>query len=111
MDPRDTISDTDMSLRQIVVVAVTVALCALDGFDVLAISFASPGISNEWGIDRAALGIVLSMELFGMAIGSVAMGRLADAWDRRPIIFGCVILMSAGMWMATTATSIVDLSL
>ena len=111
MDPRDTMSDTDMSLRQIVVVAVTVALCALDGFDVLAISFASPRISNEWGIDKATLGIVLSMELFGMAIGSVAMGRLADAWGRRPIIFGCVILMSADMWMATTATSIVDLSL
>jgi MFS family permease len=107
MDPRDIMSDTDMSLRQIGVVAVTVALCAMDGFDVLAISFASPGISNEWGIDRAALGVVLSMELFGMAIGSVVMGRLADAWGRRPIILGCVILMSAGMWLATTATSIV----
>ena len=111
MDPRDIMSDTDMSLRQIGVVAVTVALCAMDGFDVLAISFASPGISSEWGIDRAALGVVLSMELFGMAIGSVVMGRLADAWGRRPIILGCVILMSAGMWLATTATSIVDLSL
>ena len=57
-----------MNLRQVIVVAVTVALCALDGFDVLAISFASPGISSEWGIDRAALGFVLSMELLGMAI-------------------------------------------
>ena len=110
MDPRDIMSNSDMSLRQVIVVAVTVALCALDGFDVLAISFASPGISSEWGIDRAALGVVLSMELFGMAIGSVVLGRFADACGRRPIILACVILMSAGMWLATTATSVVDLS-
>ena len=99
-----------MSLRQVIVVAVTVGLCALDGFDVLAISFASPGISSEWGIDRAALGFVLSMELLGMAIGNVVMGRFADAWGRRPIILFCVTLMAIGMWMATTANSIYDLS-
>ncbi|MCH8073576.1 MAG: MFS transporter [Proteobacteria bacterium] len=103
-------SDSDMSLRQVIVVAVTVALCAIDGFDVLAISFAAPGISSEWGIDRAALGVVLSMELVGMAVGNVVMGRFADAWGRRPIILFCATLMATGMWMATTATSIVDLS-
>lgn len=111
MDPRQQMSDSDMSLRQVIVVAVTVALCALDGFDVLAISFAAPGISSEWAIDRAALGVVLSMELVGMAVGNVVMGRFADAWGRRPIILICVTLMTIGMWMATTATSIVDLSL
>ena len=68
-DPRDTISNMSMSWLQIVVIAITVGLNALDGFDVLAISFASPGIAAEWGIDRAALGIVLSMELVGMALG------------------------------------------
>ena len=110
MDPRDLMSKSDMSLRQVIVVAVTIALCALDGFDVLAISFASPGISSEWGIDRAALGFVLSMELLGMAIGNVVMGRFADAWGRRPIILFCVTLMAIGMWMATTANSIYELS-
>ena len=103
-------SKSDMSLRQVIVVAVTIALCALDGFDVLAISFASPGISSEWGIDRAALGFVLSMELLGMAIGNVVMGRFADAWGRRPIILFCVTLMATGMWMATTVNSIYELS-
>ncbi len=110
MDPRDLISNSDMSLRQVIVIGVTVALCALDGFDVLAISFAAPGISSEWDIDRAALGFVLSMELLGMAIGNVVMGRFADAWGRRPIILFCVTLMATGMWMATTANSIYDLS-
>jgi len=81
-DPRAELATGAMKPAQIVVVAITIALCALDGFDVLAISFAAPGIAREWGIDRGALGIVLSMELIGMMIGSVLVGGLADRVER-----------------------------
>jgi benzoate transport len=100
-----------MSRLQILVVAITIALNALDGFDVLSISFASPGIANEWGIDRAALGIVLSMELIGMAIGSVFLGGVADKIGRRPTILGCLVVMAVGMFMATTVRGLADLSI
>jgi MFS transporter, AAHS family, vanillate permease len=109
-DPRDVIATSPMSRLQIGVVAITVCLNALDGFDVLSISFASPGIAKEWGIDRAALGIVLSMELIGMAIGSVFIGGVADKLGRRPTMLGCLAVMAAGMVGATTTTSIVSLS-
>ncbi len=109
-DPRDVIAGSPMSSLQLLVVAVTVCLNALDGFDVLSISFASPGIAQEWGIDRAALGIVLSMELVGMAIGSIFFGGVADKVGRRPTILGCLIVMAAGMLMATTVTGLIDLS-
>ena len=110
-DPRDVIATSPMSRLQMVVVAITVALNALDGFDVLSISFASPGIAQEWGIDRAALGIVLSMELIGMAIGSIFLGSVADRIGRRPTILGCLVVMAAGMLMATTVRGLVDLSI
>ena len=100
-----------MSRLQIAVVGLTIALNALDGFDILSISFASPGIATEWGIDRAALGIVLSMELIGMAIGSIVLGGVADKIGRRPTILGCLAVMSFGMLMATTVTGLVDLSI
>jgi MFS family permease len=100
-----------MSRLQILVVAITIGLNALDGFDVLSISFASPGIAREWGIDRAALGIVLSMELVGMAIGSIFLGGVADKIGRRPSILGCLVVMASGMLMATTVKGIVDLSI
>lgn len=109
-DPRDLISQSPMSPLQVWVVALTVALNALDGFDVLSISFASPGIAAEWGIDRAALGIVLSMELIGMAIGSILLGGLADTVGRKPTVVGCLVVMAAGMLAATTSTSLVTLS-
>src|ERR1039457_4208450 len=53
-DPRELLSRSPMSGIQIAAVAITVGLTALDGFDVLSISFASPGIAKEWGIDRGA---------------------------------------------------------
>jgi benzoate transport len=109
-DPRDVIAREPMSRLQMVVVGLTIALNALDGFDVLSISFASPGIAREWNIMPGALGIVLSMELIGMAIGSILLGGVADRIGRRPTILGCLTLMTIGMTMATTVRGIVDLS-
>jgi benzoate transport len=109
-DPVSVISDAPMSRAQVIAVIVTIALNALDGFDVLAISFASPGIAKEWGIDRAALGFVLSMELIGMGIGSLLLGNVADRLGRRPMILSCLAIMAFGMLMATTVRSIEALS-
>jgi benzoate transport len=110
MDPRETILERPMGRFQIAAVGVCIALNALDGFDVLSISFASPGIATEWGIDRAALGIVLSMELIGMAVGSILLGNVADRIGRRPMILGCLVLMATGMMLAATAQNVVILS-
>ena len=109
-DPRETLAAAPMSALQLVAVVITIALNALDGFDVLAISFASPGIAKEWGIDRAALGAVLSMELIGMAIGSVILGGVTDRIGRRPMILCCLVVMAIGMFMVTTTSSLAALS-
>jgi MFS family permease len=95
-----------MSGLQIFVVFVTIALNALDGFDVMSISFASPGIATEWGINRAALGIVLSMELIGMAFGSILLGGMADRIGRRPTMLACLVVMATGMFMVTTSNGV-----
>jgi benzoate transport len=109
-DPGEILRNTPMTLMQIVAVGVCVLLNALDGFDVLAISFAAPGIADEWGINRAALGVVLSMELIGMTLGSLTLGSVADSAGRRPTILGCLAIMVAGMFLAAAAKSVVILS-
>ena len=109
-DPRVTLAHSPMSKLQVAAVTMCILLNALDGFDVLSISFAAPGIASEWGIDRAALGVVLSMELFGMAIGSILIGALADRFGRRPSILACLVLMAVGMYLASTADGVVILS-
>lgn len=107
---RQVLDEAPMGRLQIAAIILCILLNALDGFDVLAISFASPGIAAEWGVDRAALGIVLSMELIGMAVGSILLGGLADRAGRRPTILLCLVIMAAGMFGATLATSVTSLS-
>lgn len=110
-DPREVIDKSDMTIAQVIVVAITVLLNAMDGFDILSIAFASNGIAKEWNVTTGALALVLSMELVGMAIGSVFLGGLADRIGRRPTLLGCLMTMAVGMFLATTAQSPVQLSI
>src|SRR5579863_2723545 len=108
-DPRELLATSPMTRMQILVVAITVGLTALDGFDVLSSSFAAPGIAREWGIDRAALGVVLSMDLLGMALGSIFLGGVADQIGRRNTLLGCLVLMTLGMTMVVGSHTVAGL--
>jgi benzoate transport len=110
-DPRTTIATAPMSVLQVIAIVITIGLNGLDGFDVLSSAFASPGISTEWHVRRDELGIVLSMDLLGMAVGSIFLGGIADKAGRRPTVVGCLVVMTIGMFMATRAHGVVDLSL
>jgi len=110
-DPEAIIDQEPMSLGQWLAVCVTIGLNSLDGFDVLSISFASPGIAKDWHIDKGALGWVLSIEQLGMALGSVLLGGVADKVGRRPTLLGCLVAMSAGMYGAAHSASAGELVL
>jgi benzoate transport len=109
--PDQIVARSKLTPFQIVAIAITIGLNGLDGFDVLSISFAAPGIAAEWGINRAELGFVLAVELMGMAAGSIMLGGVTDKMGRRPMILGCLVVMSAGMLLATTATGVTTLSI
>jgi benzoate transport len=106
LNPAQLIQDRPMSRRQVALVGLCILINGLDGFDVLSISFASPGISAEWSLQGGFLGIVLSMELIGMALGSVALGNLADRIGRRPVVLCCLILMTVGMLLSATSVNV-----
>lgn len=96
--PVEIIGAGRMGLFQIVAIGVCVLLNALDGFDVASISFASVGISSEFGLNAGAfLGTILAAELVGMSIGSIFLGRIADGIGRRPTMLLCMAVMAAGM--------------
>jgi MFS family permease len=110
-NPIAVIDDNPMSVRQWIVVVLMILLNALDGFDVLSSAFAAPGITKEWGIERSALGIVLSAELVGMGFGSVILGGVADKIGRKPAMLGCLVIMAIGMYMAHAATGVNNLTI
>jgi MFS family permease len=106
-DPRDIILNSPMGPMQVWIVVITIALNALDGFDVLSISLTARAITNDLGIESNAItGLLLSMELVGMSIGSIFLGRFADSWGRRPMMLLCLVFMTAGMFMVTTPAGI-----
>ena len=103
VDPRVALLAAPMSAYQKVGIAVVLALCMLDGFDVMAISFAAPAIKAGWSISDSQMGFVLSSGLIGMAVGSLVLAPAADVIGRRRMIFLSLFLMTAGtLWSAMT---------
>jgi benzoate transport len=111
MTPKHIIDTGKMHPLQWAAIALTVFLNALDGFDVLSSAFAGPGISKDWNLSPGALGIVQSMELIGMGVGSLLLGGLADRYGRRITIFACLTMMATGMFLAASATNPQSLSI
>lgn len=110
-NPITVINETPMGMRQIVVVGLMVLLNALDGFDVLSSAFAAPGIMQDWGIDRTALGVVLSAELVGMGFGSVILGGMADRYGRKLTMLVCLVVMAGGMYLASAADAVTPMTI
>jgi len=94
-----------MGARQIAAILLLTAISALDGFNVLSVSFAAPGFFGEFGIDKAALGWALSMGLVGMGLGSLLLAPLADVFGRRRLVLGNLALMMVGMFASAAAGS------
>jgi len=95
-----------MSRGQWFIVAICIGTLALDGYDVLSIAFAAPGITQEWGLSKSVLGIVLSLELAGMAVGSIFLGSMADSHGRRLTLLVGLVIVTIGMFVAGVAPNI-----
>ncbi|WP_241242627.1 MFS transporter [Brevibacterium aurantiacum] len=100
-----------MSTYQWLIVGICTFLNALDGYDVLAISFTSNQVSEEFSLSGTALGLVMSAALLGMAIGPLTLGPVADRIGRRNMTIIALIVNICGLFLSATATSATELGI
>ena len=105
------IRERPMSLYQVLVVALCVFINAIDGFDILALSFASPVIVREWGLTPEQTGFVFGANLAGIGIGAFVWSFVADLVGRRPVIILGTLFMSVGMIATATVDGLNGLAL
>ena len=91
---------------QIGVIAVCWFINMLDGFDVLAIAYTAPTISEELQLAPEKLGVVLSAGLVGMALGAMFIAPLADRFGRRRMILWGLAIIGFAMMGTAMAESI-----
>ena len=86
-------------------VAIIVAICFLtalmEGLDLQAIGVAAPLMAPEFGLDRQQLGVILSSSPFGLLLGALAGGKLADIFGRKAML--AATMAGSGLFTLLTA--------
>ena len=86
VDVADFIDQQPVVGFQVRLLLLCAAVLFMDGFDTQAIGYVAPDLAREWSLPRGALGPVFSAGLFGLMIGALIFGPVADRIGRRHII-------------------------
>lgn len=78
-------------------------LMIFDGFDLVIYGAVVPSIMEEWEISAFQAGRLGSYTLFGMMLGALIFGTLADILGRKNIILFCVFIFSLFMLLSGLA--------
>lgn len=90
-----------ISPYQIAILCLCFIIVLIDGFDTAAIGYIAPSLREEWGLQASQLSPVFGAGLFGLMVGSLMLGPVADAVGRKRVllisilVFGLATLASA----------------
>src|SRR5256886_12386662 len=96
VDVAEFIDQQPVSGFQLKLLLTCAAVLFLDGFDTQAIGYVAPALAKEWGLTKGALGPVFSAGLFGLMIGALLFGPLADRVGRKKIIILSTLAFGLG---------------
>jgi AAHS family 4-hydroxybenzoate transporter-like MFS transporter len=78
----------------------------LDGVDTQSMAYVGPAVSQDWGLARGALGAVFSSGIFGVALGALLVGPLADRYGRKRVIVMTVTYVALFSFIVTQVSEI-----
>ena len=86
------------------------SLCLImDGFDVQAIGYVAPALSQDWKISGPILGTVLTAALVGILFGSILLSMVADRIGRRPVLIGAALFFSVATLLTARVQTVPQL--
>lgn len=91
---------------QYAVFTVCFILSMLEGFDVLAISYASVAISEQLLLPPTQVGLLISAGLLGMTLGALFLSILSDMYGRRRMILIALTISGSSMCATGLAESL-----
>jgi MFS transporter, AAHS family, 4-hydroxybenzoate transporter len=106
----DTIDAQKISKYQLGIIFLCSLIVAADGFDAQVLGYVAPSLSSDWDLSDGALGPVFGIGLFGMMIGSLVCGPVADKFGRKKMIIGATFFFGVCTLATTTADSLTSLS-
>jgi benzoate transport len=108
-DVRSLIDRSRISPMQMAVFGICFFIMALDGMDVLVVSYAAPSLAAEWLIAPGTLGVVFSAGLLGMTVGAIFIAPYADRIGRRAITLLSFLLTGFGPLATAVVPSVESL--
>jgi MFS transporter, AAHS family, 4-hydroxybenzoate transporter len=91
VDLAQLINQLDMGRFHFQLLALCAAVVFMDGFDAQAIGYVAPSLSQAWHLAPGALGPVFGAGLFGIMLGALVGGPLADYIGRKSVIIFAAI--------------------
>src|SRR5579871_3721308 len=80
------IDDLPIGRFHLRIASLCAAIVFMDGFDAQAIGYVAPSLSRAWSLPAGALGPVFGAGLFGIMLGALIGGPVADRIGRKKVI-------------------------
>lgn len=90
----------------VTIVALLLLTMMVDGYDIFLIGNVLPAITGDLGIDPAAFTIVFVVQQFGLLLGNLVVGPVADRYGRRVTLLGCLVVFGLLTLGAVSASSV-----
>src|SRR5260370_38978258 len=111
IDVQAFLNEHRFSPYQWTILALCFLVVAIDGLDTAAMGFIAPSLATQWGVSKAALAPVMSAALFGLAVGALTAGPMADKHGRKKVIVASVFIFGLASLAASAAWSLWSLTL
>jgi AAHS family 4-hydroxybenzoate transporter-like MFS transporter len=103
------LNERGLSSFQIRVLIWSILIALIDGYDIGAVGFAAPHLVASWGIERSALGPVLSASNIGVLFGSAMFGWVGDRYGRKAALISANLLFGVLTFAAAYSTDLTQL--